>query len=312
MEFDINNINEIKKLARIVRKAGYFNTDEHLDDVTEKVAYVLATSNILNRCRTKTLLIRALADRLNSVREFRETEKQNVNRYNMRRERAHRYAYGEDRPNWMPVMGMVNIESGFDVDDGDVYNDLEPMCQKSNADFARQMREERECWTTENLRALFRYFLKKTPDEAGLSESVRRKRQELFNKTLKATWGTGGRHLKLYKRARHGLVLDETNEWFGKNACEISAYLKRLSENVKRADGWRSYLNRFREDHVYRPSDWEYPLHLTFQKAVEALSEPDRELIESWLDYKVKLDSYEQLRACYSVYEAVSKHDRNT
>lgn len=307
MQFNINSMSEIRKLATIVRRSGYFNPDESVDSVAEKVAFILATKNLLERCETRRLLVKALVNDLNEDKQFRETFAQEANLGNYKKQKNIATRGGSQELLNQPDLKFVSIEAGtFTDDEGNSCNYLEPACEKTAEQMMLQRIYEQRKWTYENLRNFFRYILKKDPDEAGISKDVRRRRVMLFNKTFESTWKAAeGDHLKLYKRTSERLVPDEASPYYNLDASFVTEYIKRLNQNITNSDHWRSFLLRFAEDHEYVTTDWEYPMWSAYKEAFEALNDEDRKYILSWLDYETKPSDYAQLKLCYEIFNRV-------
>lgn len=306
MQFNIDSMSEIRKLATIVRRSGYFNPDESVDSVAEKVAFILVTKNLLERCETRRLLVKALVNDLNEDKQFRETLAQEANRSNYQKQKDIARRGGSQELLDQPDLRFVNIEAGtFTDDEGNPCNYLEPACEKTAEQMMFQQIYERRKWTYENLEAFFKYILKKDPDEAGISKDVRRRRVMLFNKVFESTWNADGDRLKMYKIQRGKVVLDEASPYFNLDASFVTEYIKRLNQNITNSDHWRSFLLRYAEDHEYKATDWEYPMWSAYKEALETLNEEDRKYILSWLDYETKPSDYTQLKLCYEIFNRV-------
>lgn len=308
MEFDITNLIEIKKLATIVRRSGYYNDEESLDSITEKVAFLLVTSKVLNEVDCRNALVKALVRDLNDSKQFRETFAQEANCGNYRRRRDILYRGGSQELLNQPDLRFVNIEAGtFTDDEGNSCNYLEPACEKTAEQMMFQRIYEQRKWTYENLKNFFKYIFKKDPDEAGISKAVSRKRQEIFNKVFKSTWKANGDRLKLYKRTSKRLVPDFESPYYNLDASFVTEYIKRLNQNITNSDHWRSFLLRYAESHEYVTTDWEYPMWSAYKEAFEALNKEDKRYILSWLNYETKPSDYTQLKLCYEFFNRVYK-----
>lgn len=304
MEFNLNNINEIYKIAQCVKRSGYYNCDEHYEDIAEKVAFLLATTNVLKEVETPSGLIKALVRDLNDSKQFRETFAQEANCSNYRRQRnAVCEGVSQDLLDQKKVT-FFNIEAcKYTDEEGNTCNPAEPEDKKSGAVKYKQHMLERRLWTYENLFVFFRDFLKRDFTRADISDRTRLSWKCQFNKTFKATWSKVGKgeHLILFKRSKNDFEPDYKNKHFGENAIFVADYIYQFDREVHKSDLWRQHLNRIK---VGKHGDWCEKHRIRFDACLTQLSEIDRDKMQKWLNYEYKINSYDDLKLFNDVFLA--------
>lgn len=303
INIDYSNMNEINRIAQYCKKSGYYNCDESYEDIAEKIAYILVTTDILEKCDTRAGVLKSIIRRLNNDLQFRDTFAQATNLRQNQRNRDIQKRGGSERLQ-NEVLCCFNIESCRYIDEnGDSCNAMEPEDKKSDRLKYEQHIAERVLWTYENMFLFFRDFLKKDFTRADISDSTRFSWKTQFNKTFEATWKkpVKGAKLVLFKKTRGKIELDTNNKYFNSNAIFITDYIYQFNRDVYKSGLWREHLNRVKAG---KRADWCEKHRLRFDACLAQLSEINRDKVQKWLNYEYKVNSYEDLKLFNEVFLA--------